>query len=127
MTSIKLKFRPSKVNGKQGTLYFQVIHDRLTRQIGTGYKVYSHEWGDGGLRFPSGRASPLAKRRGAVEEYHHTPAAVLRVLYRGANSRHLQTAAQRQFQVGSVSQHYGEASSENRESAVGGNIHGHDE
>lgn len=52
MTSIKLKFRPSKVNGKLGTLYFQVIHDRLTRQIGTGYKVYSHEWGDGGLRLP---------------------------------------------------------------------------
>lgn len=39
MTSIKLKFRPSKVNGKLGTLYFQVIHDRLTRQIGTGYKA----------------------------------------------------------------------------------------
>ena len=33
-------------------MYFQVIHDRLTRQIGTGYKVYSHEWGDGGLRLP---------------------------------------------------------------------------
>lgn len=33
-------------------MYFQVIHGRLSRQIGTGYKIYSHEWKDGGLRFP---------------------------------------------------------------------------
>lgn len=52
MTSIKLKFRPSKVNGKPGTLYFRLIHDRMTRQIGTNYKLYPHEWEDGHLKFP---------------------------------------------------------------------------
>ena len=29
MTSIKVKFRPSTVDGKEGGLYFQIIHNRV--------------------------------------------------------------------------------------------------
>lgn len=44
MATIKMKFRPSSVSIKEGTLYYQVIHNRVARQINTGYKLYSAEW-----------------------------------------------------------------------------------
>lgn len=44
MTTIRLKFRPSSVTGREGRLYFQVIHNRTVRQIGTKIRIYPHEW-----------------------------------------------------------------------------------
>ena len=44
MATIKIKFRPSSVAGKEGTLCYQVIHGRQTRLISTGYKLYHYEW-----------------------------------------------------------------------------------
>lgn len=46
-TSVTAKFRPSRVKGKTGSVYFQVIHDRVPRQISTGYKLFPEEWKDG--------------------------------------------------------------------------------
>ena len=44
MASLKVKFRPSTVEGKEGGLYFQIIHNRVVRQLNTDYKVFAHEW-----------------------------------------------------------------------------------
>ena len=44
MASVKVKFRPSTVSGREGTLYFQVIHNRVVRQINTDYKLFASEW-----------------------------------------------------------------------------------
>lgn len=44
MTSIKIKFRPSTVDGKEGGIYFQIIHNRVVRQLNTEYKVFEEEW-----------------------------------------------------------------------------------
>jgi len=44
MTSIKLKFRAHTDNTKEGALYFQVIHDRVVKQIKTDYRIYEYEW-----------------------------------------------------------------------------------
>ena len=44
MTSIKIKFRPSTVDGKEGGIYFQIIHNRVVRQLNTEYKVFAEEW-----------------------------------------------------------------------------------
>ena len=44
MTSIKVKFRPSTVDGKEGGLYFQIIHNRVVRQLNTDYKAFAEEW-----------------------------------------------------------------------------------
>lgn len=44
MAKIKIKFRASSVGMKEGTLYFQVIHKRVARQIHTEYKLYPSEW-----------------------------------------------------------------------------------
>ena len=44
MTSIKVKFRPSATDGKEGSIYYQVIHNRAVRQIGTKLRLYESEW-----------------------------------------------------------------------------------
>jgi len=44
MVTVKIKFRPSAADGREGTIYYQVIHNRTARQVATGYKVYAHEW-----------------------------------------------------------------------------------
>ena len=33
MASVKVKFRPSSVNGKEGSIYYQVIHNRTVHLI----------------------------------------------------------------------------------------------
>lgn len=43
-TSIKLKFRPSVKSNKEGSLYYQLIHERRVKQIKTHYKIKSNEW-----------------------------------------------------------------------------------
>lgn len=44
MATIKIKFRPSSINGKEGTLYYQVIHNRIVRSVSTNYKLFPDEW-----------------------------------------------------------------------------------
>ena len=44
MTSIKVKFRPSTVVDHEGTIYYQIIHERKVRQLLSDYKVFPHEW-----------------------------------------------------------------------------------
>ena len=43
MTTVKVKFRPSTVEGRPGTIVYFVTHRRVVRQITNGYKVFSHE------------------------------------------------------------------------------------
>ena len=44
MASVKVKFRPSTIGGKEGTIYYQLIHNRVVRQIYTNYKLFASEW-----------------------------------------------------------------------------------
>ncbi|MDE6329575.1 MAG: site-specific integrase [Muribaculaceae bacterium] len=44
MTSIKVKFRPSSVVGHEGTIYYQIIHDRKVRQLNSEHKIFASEW-----------------------------------------------------------------------------------
>jgi len=44
MVSIKVKFRPSATIGKEGTIYYQIIHKRVIRQLKTDYRIYADEW-----------------------------------------------------------------------------------
>ena len=44
MATIKTKFRSSSAEGREGALYYQVIHNRVVRQISTGYKLFASEW-----------------------------------------------------------------------------------
>ena len=44
MTTLKIKFRPSAVEGREGTVYIQLTHLRATRQISTGCHIMPCEW-----------------------------------------------------------------------------------
>ena len=44
MASVKVKFRPSSIDGKEGSIYYQVIHNRVVRQIRTDYRIFANEW-----------------------------------------------------------------------------------
>lgn len=44
MTLVKVKFRPSTQEGKEGTIYYQVVHRRVIRQIKTDYRILADEW-----------------------------------------------------------------------------------
>ena len=44
MASIKVKFRPSSVADHEGTIYYQIIQDRIPRQILTPYHIFPCEW-----------------------------------------------------------------------------------
>ena len=44
MASIKIKFRASKIDGKEGIIYYQIIRNRVIRQIATEYRIYTSEW-----------------------------------------------------------------------------------
>jgi len=46
MATLKVKFRSSVVEGKEGKIYYQVIHKRVVRQIKTKYSIYDYEWNE---------------------------------------------------------------------------------
>jgi len=44
MASIKVKFRPSAVDGHEGAIYYQIIHDRKTRQLLSNHRIRLSDW-----------------------------------------------------------------------------------
>ena len=46
MATVKVKFRASSVPGKEGTLYYHLIHQRNLRWISTDYHVFPEEWNE---------------------------------------------------------------------------------
>ena len=48
MASVKVKFRPSTVEGKEGTIYYQIIQNRVIRQLKTDYRIFTDEWNEAG-------------------------------------------------------------------------------
>ena len=44
MASIKVKFRPSINENKEGPIYYQIIQNRVIRQLKTVYRLFMHEW-----------------------------------------------------------------------------------
>lgn len=46
MVLIRLKFRPSLNDGKEGSLYYKVIYNRVVRQVAMQYKIFPNDWDD---------------------------------------------------------------------------------
>ncbi|MDE6410630.1 MAG: site-specific integrase [Muribaculaceae bacterium] len=46
MASIKVKFRRSSVPDSAGTVYYQIIHKRIVRQLTTSFNIFPNEWDD---------------------------------------------------------------------------------
>lgn len=62
MTSIKVKFRPSTIKHREGTVYYQIIHHRKVGVLNTGYKLHASEW-------DSRRATPVCSDNTARYSY----------------------------------------------------------
>lgn len=62
MTTVNVRFRPSLVEGRPGTLCYQVIRNRMVRRIASGYRIYPEEWDSKKLRIliPRSRTSRRA-------------------------------------------------------------------
>lgn len=43
-TTVKVKFRPSTINGRPGAIVYFVTHHRVVRQITTEYRIFPYEW-----------------------------------------------------------------------------------
>ena len=44
MASVKLKFRPSSASSQEGSIFYQIIHNRKPRQLLSGYHIFPCEW-----------------------------------------------------------------------------------
>lgn len=44
MTSVKIKFRASTIDGEKGRIFYQIIHNRVIRMQKTDYRLYANEW-----------------------------------------------------------------------------------
>lgn len=72
MASIKLKFRAHTDNTEEGALYFQVIHNRVVKQVKTDCRIYEYEWNKQSgdivkeFRFTTGRNEALTVVRDKV-------------------------------------------------------------
>lgn len=54
MASIRVKYRILTGEQPQGTIYYQIIHERKVRQLGTNYHVFPDEWDDNRSRVVPG-------------------------------------------------------------------------
>ena len=46
MATIKVKLRSSSVEGRAGTIFYQIIQNRVIRQLKTDYRLFTHEWNE---------------------------------------------------------------------------------
>ena len=67
MTSFRVKFRPSCVEGKMGTIFYQVIHQRKVRLFTTTYHIFANEWDDAQGQL---RLSPFNPRLNTLRNYN---------------------------------------------------------
>ena len=50
MATVKARFRPSTLPGREGTLYYRVTHRRVSRQVSTCHRLRPDEWEDGHVK-----------------------------------------------------------------------------
>ena len=72
MASIKVKFRPSTIIGHEGTIYYQIIHERKIRYISTGFRILTCEWDEKHSRIhktvATGRRHYMAEIRRSIKK-----------------------------------------------------------
>lgn len=71
MASIKIKHRPSSVKGKEGTLFYQIIHQRHVRQVYPGIHLGDSEWDGQSVVIPRGCGAARKSRLAAIRQRLH--------------------------------------------------------
>lgn len=60
MATVKVKLRPSKVEGKAGAIFYQITHNRKTQNVATKIRVHPSDW-------DAGEGRPLPTAQGLTE------------------------------------------------------------
>ncbi len=63
MASIKVKFKPSTVADHEGTIFYQILHERKQRQLFSDYHVLSAEWDENRSTVT---ATPMSNRKSFI-------------------------------------------------------------
>ncbi len=95
MASIHLKFRAASVQGKEGSLYFQVIHNRVVRQINTGLAILPQEWDKAReciLLPPAQRGKRYTKLMSVNGETERQTSQLQQIIHQLEHERHTYTA-----------------------------------
>lgn len=69
MASIKVKFRPSTVAEHEGTIYYQIIHERKVRQLLSDYRVFAYEWDENRSMVTSAQKSERRSLISSIREH----------------------------------------------------------
>ena len=73
MATIKVKFRPSAVNGKAGAVCYQLCHRQENKQITTSMRIFPHWWNPQKrelITTPDNAATVSAYRRQIEQDVH---------------------------------------------------------
>ncbi len=82
MATVKVKLRPSSVEGKAGVIFYQITHNRKIQQITTELRVQPADWdSDKGLPTPS------APNRSMIQNRVESDVALLKRVIAGLNER----------------------------------------
>lgn len=83
MATLRIKFKPSSVAGKEGTLFYQIIHGRRVRQIFTSCHIYPEEWDEKtGVVILSGREERKRYLAGICGHIRHDTERLKRIIHR---------------------------------------------
>lgn len=63
MVSVKVKFRPSAIAGKEGSIVYQLICRRSCRQVHSGHRLLPCEWAASACRVRPSHAEPARRER----------------------------------------------------------------
>ena len=89
MASIKVKFRPSTVEGKKGVIYYQVIQNRVIRQIHSNYQLHTNDWDEDAFTVRTDdpeRTEELQKLKDSIELDVKRLEAVVGIIERKTNN-----------------------------------------
>ena len=93
MASIKVKFRPSTVVGQEGSIYYQILHERKPRQLATDYKIFPSEWNDKRGQVVTQNGSPRQSLILSIRERIRWDVERLRKIIRGIDLKGLSYTA----------------------------------
>lgn len=93
MASIKVKFRYSSLPDSEGTIYYQIIHDRKTRQLFTDYHLFAYEWSERRSTVATGHADSRVSLMISIKEHIRLDVERLTKIVRQFDSRCLEYSA----------------------------------
>lgn len=85
MVSVKVKFRKSTKDDREGVIYYQILHRRVPRQISTAYRIRADEWNEKRSLVMVGDTSREAYLMSVRDRIHWDIERLQRIIRRMAN------------------------------------------